>query len=119
VTLQVRRSPASDQQTNIRFVILEEHFTPHRSYSERPRRPPALAAFEGVEAKILDLDEGRLNAMDEGGVDVQVLYPAAMGQESLAPGCSTDDGHDLTAARPASVGLQPRASRCRQRSSSR
>jgi uncharacterized protein len=89
VTLQVRRSPASDQQTNIRFVILEEHFTPHRSYSERPRRPPALAAFEGVEAKLLDLDEGRLNAMDEGGVDVQVLYLAAMGQESLAPGCST------------------------------
>lgn len=44
---------------------------------------------ETLEARLLDLDDGRLQAMDDGGVDLQILSLAAAGQEALEPADAT------------------------------
>jgi predicted TIM-barrel fold metal-dependent hydrolase len=47
-----------------------------------------------LESRLLDLDDMRLQAMDDGGVDLQVLSLAAAGQEALAPSDATALVHD-------------------------
>jgi predicted TIM-barrel fold metal-dependent hydrolase len=108
----------------MKTIALEEHFVTHdflratNAYGQDA--PPAMQA---VREKLLDLGEGRVAAMDEGGVDVQVLSLAAMGVDDLAPDDQTaalravhDELADAVRARPdrfaafASPGLkQPRA----------
>jgi predicted TIM-barrel fold metal-dependent hydrolase len=89
VALDIRRSPVGDEQVTIRVVTLEEHFTTAEFLRATASFTPAPAASATLNAKLLDLDEVRLHAMDEGGVDVQVLSLAAAGQERLAPADAT------------------------------
>ncbi len=83
--LAIKRASGLGEPELFRLITLEEHFsTPDYLRATRPFTP-ALATSPTLEAKLLDLGEGRLAAMDEGGVDLQVLSLAATGQESLAP----------------------------------
>ncbi len=71
----------------MRIVTLEEHvLTPAFAAATRDLRsspPPALRAR--MEPALLDMGEGRLHAMDEGGIAVQVLSLAANGLDELPP----------------------------------
>ena len=68
----------------MRTITLEEHFITRDfleatgSYGQDA--PPAIAAMQG---KLLDLGAGRLAAMDESGIDLQVLSLAALGIDKL------------------------------------
>jgi predicted TIM-barrel fold metal-dependent hydrolase len=74
----------------MKTITLEEHFVTHEflqatgAYGESAH--PALAA---VQPKLLDLGAGRIAAMDEGGVDVQVMSLASMGIDKLEAGTAT------------------------------
>jgi predicted TIM-barrel fold metal-dependent hydrolase len=67
-------------------ITLEEHFVTRDflkaagSYGQ-----DASSAMMGMREKLLDLGAGRIAAMDEGGIDLQVLSLAAMGGDELAP----------------------------------
>jgi uncharacterized protein len=89
VVLHLQRSPVGDEQLPIRVVTLEEHFTTAEFLRATAPLVPAVAKSAALGAKLLDLDDGRLAAMDEGGVDVQVLSLAAAGQGRLAPSEAT------------------------------
>ena len=85
--MPVHKSPSSGIGEPVSFptVTLEEHFTTTDFLvATRPFLGP-FASSPSLEQKLLDLDEGRLQAMDEGGVDLQVLSLAATGQDRLSP----------------------------------
>ena len=107
MTIHVQRSPASAEQTAIRVVTLEEHFsTSEYLKATRPFTPPEAQA-SALEARLLDLDDGRIGAMNDGGVDVQVLSLAAAGQESLAPADATAAVRDANDAAFAATQRHP------------
>jgi predicted TIM-barrel fold metal-dependent hydrolase len=68
----------------MRTITLEEHFVTmdflKATGAYGAAAPPAMAA---VQPKLLDLGAGRIAAMDEGGVDYQVMSLAAMGFDKL------------------------------------
>ncbi len=69
----------------MRIVTLEEHIlTPDFAAATRtlPSGPPA-ALRARMEPSLLDVGEGRLRAMDEAGISVQVLSLAANGLDQL------------------------------------
>jgi|KBSSwiStaDraftv2_1062776.scaffolds.fasta_scaffold05481_10 predicted TIM-barrel fold metal-dependent hydrolase len=94
MTLNLRSSPVGDQHLDVRVVTLEEHFTTPEFLDATAAFMPDVAKSPTLSAKLLDLDEGRLQAMDEGGVDLQVLSLAAGGQESLGAAEATALVHD-------------------------
>jgi predicted TIM-barrel fold metal-dependent hydrolase len=107
MALHISRSPAGDEQTPIRVITLEEHFTTLDYLGVTRQFTTPSAASESLEAKLLDLDDGRLHAMDEGGVDLQVLSLAAAGQESLAPADATAAVRDANDAAFAATQRHP------------
>ena len=85
--MPVQQKPTSGigEPLSFRTVTLEEHFTTTEFLrATRPFLGP-FASSQALEEKLLDLDNGRLKAMDEGGVDLQVLSLAAAGQDKLSP----------------------------------
>jgi predicted TIM-barrel fold metal-dependent hydrolase len=69
----------------MRIVTLEEHIlTPGFSAATRNLRSgPPLKLRERMEPALLDMGEGRLHAMDEAGISLQVLSLAADGLDEL------------------------------------
>jgi predicted TIM-barrel fold metal-dependent hydrolase len=76
--LDVLQNPVSQ-----RVITLEEHFTTPAFLRATAPFIPAVARSAPLEARLLDLGEARIAAMNEGGVDLQVLSLAATGQDSL------------------------------------
>lgn len=74
----------------MRTITLEEHFVTQdflkATGAYGAATPPSIAAMRD---KLLDLGEGRLAAMDEAGIDLQILSLAALGIEKLAPADQT------------------------------
>ena len=74
----------------MKTITLEEHFVTRDflqatgAYGDKA--PPALAA---VQPKLLDLGAERIAAMDEAGIDLQVMSLATMGIDKLKPGAAT------------------------------
>ena len=70
----------------MRTVTLEEHFVTQdfikATHGYGPDTPPSIQAIRG---KLLDMSQERIAAMDEAGIDVQVLSLAALGVDKLAP----------------------------------
>jgi predicted TIM-barrel fold metal-dependent hydrolase len=68
----------------MKTIALEEHFVTQDFLKATDaygrNAPPAMQA---IREKLLDLGEGRVRAMDDGGVDVEVLSLAAMGVDEL------------------------------------
>jgi predicted TIM-barrel fold metal-dependent hydrolase len=74
----VPQKPASK-----RVITLEEHFTTPAFLRATAPFTSQIARSDALEAKLLDIGAGRIAAMDEGGVDLQVLSLAATGQDAL------------------------------------
>jgi predicted TIM-barrel fold metal-dependent hydrolase len=85
----------------MKTITLEEHFVTAnflKATGAYENTPEPMRALQG---RLLDLGDGRLQAMDEGGVSVQVLSLAAMGKEDLSAADQTAvfrDVHDELAA---------------------
>ena len=74
---------------SIRTIALEEHFTTSAFLRATAAFTSALSSAKPLEEKLLDLDGYRITAMDEGGVDLQILSLAATAQDKLAPADAT------------------------------
>ena len=68
----------------MRTIAIEEHFTTPELQKVLQGFMPDTPASKAVQVKLLDLGEGRLAAMDEGGVDMQVLSLPSSGFERIA-----------------------------------
>lgn len=70
----------------MRTITLEEHFVTKdfikATHGYGPDTPPQMQA---IREKLLDIGDGRIAAMDEAGIDTQVLSLAALGIGKLAP----------------------------------
>ena len=70
----------------MRTITLEEHFITQEFIKATngygADAPPAMQAMHN---QLLDLGESRIAAMDESGIDLQVLSLAALGVDKLAP----------------------------------
>lgn len=98
---QSKASNATTIQSPQRVITLEEHFTTPSFLKATARFTPAVARSQALEAKLLDLGAGRLSAMDEGKVDLQILSLAAGGADSLAAAEATalvQEANDLAFA---------------------
>lgn len=86
----------------MRIVTLEEHFVTQDFLKATSSSQPENPYMQALQSRLLDLGEGRIAAMDEGGVSVQVLSLAAVGWENLDAATSTavirDTNDELAAA---------------------
>jgi predicted TIM-barrel fold metal-dependent hydrolase len=87
-----RLTPARQAGTAMKIIGLEEHFVTAEVLAAWRALDPhwqdvAFAHSDGGEigARLLDLADARIAAMDETGLDVQVLSLTAPGVQSLAP----------------------------------
>ena len=68
----------------MRTITLEEHFVTERFLKATDAYgADAPQGLQAARAKLLDVGAGRIAAMDEGGVDLQVLSLAASGRDKL------------------------------------
>jgi hypothetical protein len=72
-----------EKRTPQRVITLEEHFTTPAFLQATSRFVPAAGRSSVLEAKLLDLGEARIEAMNEGGIDLQILSLYAGGAEAL------------------------------------
>jgi predicted TIM-barrel fold metal-dependent hydrolase len=73
----------------MKTITLEEHFVTRDFLKATPSDGAAPASMQHVQKQLLDLGSGRIRAMDEGDVDVQVLSLAAIGGDTLSPSDQT------------------------------
>jgi predicted TIM-barrel fold metal-dependent hydrolase len=73
------------EATEIRVITLEEHFTTPDFLRATRAFTPAVATSDLLESRLLDLGDDRLQTMDDGGVDLQILSLAAGGADALPP----------------------------------
>jgi uncharacterized protein len=90
-----------------RVIALEEHFTTSDYLKVTARHTPAVARSKEITERLLDLGEGRLAAMDEGGIDLQVLSLAATGQDKLKVATATSVVHDANDELAAAIQAHP------------
>ncbi len=92
----------------MKTITLEEHFvTAGFLKATAAYGADAGAGMAGVREKLLDVGAGRIAAMDEGGVDVQVLSLAAIGGDQLGPAEQTAVFHDVNDEAAAAVKAHP------------
>src|ERR1700685_2517362 len=70
-------------QPTMRTITLEEHFVTASFLKATGGNVNVPPAFQKLQAQLLELGDGRIAAMDEAGVDLQVLSLAAMGFDAL------------------------------------
>jgi len=92
----------------MRTVTLEEHFVTANFLKATgvPGRP-APAPMQAMHPKLLDLGAGRIAAMDEAGIDYQVLSLAAMGLDGLDAATATAVVRDVNDELAAAVRANP------------
>jgi predicted TIM-barrel fold metal-dependent hydrolase len=92
----------------MRTITLEEHFATDAFYRATgaygPNTPPQMAE---VQPKLLDLGAGRIAAMDDAGIDYQVLSLAAMGMDSLDAATATPLARDINDELAAAIQAHP------------
>ena len=87
----------------MRTITLEEHFVTESFLRATGAYGNATPAWlEALQPKLLDLGAGRIAAMDDAGIDLQVLSLAAIGFDSLdasnATSLASDANDELAAA---------------------
>jgi len=84
--MAIQQKPLSGigEPINVQTIALEEHFTTPEFLRATAPFTPALASAKQLEERLVDLDEKRISAMDEGGIDLQILSLAATAQDKLA-----------------------------------
>ncbi len=92
----------------MRTITLEEHFVTQSflkaTGSDGPNTPPWLVQLQ---PKLLDLGANRVAAMDEAGIDLQVISLAAMGMDSLDAQTATSLARDINDETAAAVQANP------------
>src|SRR6202012_5954095 len=92
----------------MRTIPLEEHFVTESflratgAYGKTA--PPQLAA---IQPKLLDLGTGRIAAMDEASIDLQLLSLAAIGVDALDAATSTSLFRDINDELAAAIHSHP------------
>ena len=89
----------------MKTITLEEHFFTE-SYLRAAKDDPSVQ-FGGLQPKLLDLGAGRIAAMDEAGIDVQVLSLAAFALEGLDAATGTALARDVNDELAAAVKANP------------
>jgi predicted TIM-barrel fold metal-dependent hydrolase len=79
----------------MRTVALEEHFVTKSFLRATGAAHAAHPAMARLHPKLLDLGDGRITAMDESAIDVQVLSLASMGIDSLDSPTATSLIHEV------------------------
>lgn len=92
----------------MRTITLEEHFVTHSflkaTGSHASSVPPQIAELR---PRLLDLHAGRIAAMDEAAIDLQVLSLAAMGLDALDAATATSVVKDVNDELAAAVEAHP------------
>ena len=89
-------------------ITLEEHFTTRAFVNAiETSSAPVLAGVRAMREKMLDLDAGRLAAMEEGGIDMQVLSMSSFGFERLDTATASAILHDANDEVAAAVRRHP------------
>jgi predicted TIM-barrel fold metal-dependent hydrolase len=97
----------SDHPVSMRKITLEEHFVTRsfvQAVTNGRHLPPRVAEMQ---PKLLDLGAGRIAAMDEAGVDLQVLSLAAIGFDALEAATATSLARDINDELAAAVRSHP------------
>jgi len=92
----------------MRTITLEEHFLTEsflRAANAAGNAAPAW--LDALKPKLLDLGAGRIAAMDEGGIDLQVLSLAATGFDELDASTATQLASDVNDELAAAVQANP------------
>jgi uncharacterized protein len=89
----------------MKTITLEEHFFTE-SYLRAAKDDPSVQ-FGGLQPKLLDLGAGRIAAMNEAGIDLQVLSLAAFALEGLDAATGTALAHDVNDELAAAVRANP------------
>jgi uncharacterized protein len=90
----------------MKTITLEEHFFTE-SYLQAAKGDPSVQ-FAGLQPKLLDLGAGRIAAMDEAGIDLQVLSLAAFALEGLDAATGTALARDVNDELAAAVKANPK-----------
>jgi predicted TIM-barrel fold metal-dependent hydrolase len=91
----------------MRTITLEEHFVTESFLKAVHGDNPVPTPIARLQPKLLDLGAGRIAAMDEGGVDVQVLSLASMGFDALDSATATSLARDVNDELAAAVRANP------------
>lgn len=92
----------------MKTITLEEHFvTADFMKATAGKRPQSSVGTDPLQAALMDLGENRIKAMDEGGIDLQVLSLAALGLEGLASEQQVAVLHDVHEELAAAVRAHP------------
>ena len=92
----------------MRTITLEEHFlTESFLRATGARNQPTPPWLAQLQPKLLDLGAGRIAAMDEAAIDMQVLSLAALGFDALDASSATPLAHDVNDELAAAVRANP------------
>jgi predicted TIM-barrel fold metal-dependent hydrolase len=91
----------------MRTITLEEHFVTANFVKATGGNVNVPPAFQKLQAQLLDLEASRIAAMDEAGVDLQVLSLAAMGFDGLDSATATSLARDINDELAAAVKAHP------------
>jgi uncharacterized protein len=81
---------SSDIYSRMRTITLEEHFVTESFFRATNAYGNATPAWlDALQPKLLDLGACRIAAMDEAGIDLQVLSLAAIGFDALDASTAT------------------------------
>ena len=91
----------------MRTITLEEHFVTESFLRATGAYGEAAGPLAAMHPKLLDLGVGRIAAMDEAGIDLQVLSLAAMGLDTLDASTATPLARDVNDELAAAVRANP------------
>jgi uncharacterized protein len=94
--------------SDMRTITLEEHFLTEPYVRATAEYSAKMGMqFPEMEAKLLDLGAGRIAAMDEAGVDLQVMSLVAFGLEGLNAADGTAVAREVNDELAAAVAKHP------------
>jgi predicted TIM-barrel fold metal-dependent hydrolase len=91
----------------MRIVTLEEHFITADSLKATAGFLPQTPQMQTLQTQLLDLGAGRLAAMDEAHIDLQVISLAAIGFDRLDAATGTALAHDTNDELAAAIKQHP------------
>jgi uncharacterized protein len=92
----------------MRTITLEEHFvTQSFLKATTPPGETPLPRFAQLQSKLLDLGAGRIAAMDESSIDLQILSSIPMGFDALPAATATSLAHDVNDELAAAIRANP------------
>ena len=95
-------------KNQMRTITLEEHFVTESFLRATGAYGNATPAWlEALQPKLLDLGAGRMAAMDDAGIDLQVLSLAAIGFDALDASTATSLAKDVNDELAAAVRANP------------